>query len=134
MTMTFGQSIKHVFSNYATFRGRASRSEFWWFYLFNQLVGGIPVGLGVVLLMIGALSDPVSTPLIVLGSVLLGLGLIVALALLVPVLAVGSRRLHDRGLSGWLQLLLVISIANLVVIILWALPGDSGDNAYGPAT
>lgn len=132
--MGFTEAIRTCLGNYAKFDGRARRPEFWWFYLFNQLVGGIPVGLGVVLLMIGALSDPVSTPLIVLGSVLLGLGLIVALALLVPVLAVGSRRLHDRGLSGWLQLLLVISIANLVVIILWALPGDSGENAYGPAT
>ncbi|MFZ8925656.1 MAG: DUF805 domain-containing protein, partial [Candidatus Nanopelagicales bacterium] len=38
MTMTFGQAVKHVFSNYATFRGRASRSEFWWFYLFSTIV------------------------------------------------------------------------------------------------
>jgi uncharacterized membrane protein YhaH (DUF805 family) len=38
MTMTFGQSVKHVFSNYVNFKGRASRSEYWWFYLFCVLV------------------------------------------------------------------------------------------------
>ena len=53
MTMTFGQSIKHVFSNYATFQGRASRSEFWWWYLFTIIVSfainliSLPLGLTV---------------------------------------------------------------------------------------
>ena len=49
MTMTFGQSIKHVFSNYATFQGRASRSELWWFYLFlviANIVLAIPYYIG----------------------------------------------------------------------------------------
>ncbi|MEY3733316.1 MAG: hypothetical protein RL347_675, partial [Actinomycetota bacterium] len=41
MTMTFGQAVKHVFSNYATFRGRASRSEFWWFYLFMIIANAV---------------------------------------------------------------------------------------------
>ena len=50
------------------------------------------------------------------------------------IIGVGCRRLHDRGLSGWFQLLLIFSgIGTLIVLILWLLPGTKGDNKFGPA-
>lgn len=130
--MTFTESIRTCLKNYARFDGRARRSEFWWFYLFTQICGGIPMFLGVLLIMVGTSSDPASTGLIAVGGLLMAIGGVVALALLIPGLAVGCRRLHDRGMSGWLQLLLVVSIANLIVIVFWALPGHPADNQYGP--
>ena len=81
--MTFVESIKHCLKQYATFSGRASRSEFWWFVLFQLLV---TAG--------GQLISQV-------------LGGLLSLALLLPILAVTARRLHDIGKSGWLQLLAI---------------------------
>jgi uncharacterized membrane protein YhaH (DUF805 family) len=51
---------------------------------------------------------------------------------LIPSIAVGCRRLHDRGTSGWLQLLLLVPCANIVLLIFWILAGTDGDNVYGP--
>ncbi|MSY40832.1 MAG: DUF805 domain-containing protein, partial [Actinobacteria bacterium] len=53
------------------------------------------------------------------------------LAFVIPTLAVGCRRLHDRGQSGWWQLLLLVPCANIVLIIFWAMAGKDGENAYG---
>ena len=71
--MNFGQAISSCLSKYATFSGRASRPEFWWFFLFQILI---------------------SLAASMLGETINGL---VALGLLLPALAVGSRRLHDIG-------------------------------------
>lgn len=76
--LTFGQAIQSVFNKYATFTGRASRSEYWWWTLFAFLVG-------VVCNLIGI-------------TWLTG---IVNLALFLPGLAVLVRRLHDINMSGW---------------------------------
>ena len=73
--MSFGEAIKSVFSKYATFSGRARRSEFWYFFLFNVLVS-------LVLSIIPFLSI---------------LSFIWALGVLVPTLAVTVRRFHDIG-------------------------------------
>ena len=73
-----------------------------------------------------ARSSPCSS---ILGYLLV---FVVAIGLYIPLLAVGSRRLHDRGQSGWLQLLLLVPCANLVLLVFWALEGTPGDNAYGP--
>lgn len=73
--MTFGESIKTCFSKYATFEGRASRSEYWWFFLLTYVGGNIPV-----------------------------VGWIIAIAAFIPSIAVAARRLHDTGHSGWWQL------------------------------
>ena len=128
--MGFTESIRTCLKNYAKFDGRARRSEFWWFYLFNQIVAGIPMFFGVLLVFIGSVQE--STGLVVLGGLLMLVGAAIGLALITPSLAVGCRRLHDRGMSGWFQLLLLLSLANLVVVVFWALPGNPGDNVYGP--
>jgi uncharacterized membrane protein YhaH (DUF805 family) len=96
--MNFGQSITSCFSQYATFSGRASRSEFWWFFLFQILV---------------------SVAASMVSEKLSGL---VSLGLLLPALAVGARRLHDIGRSGWWQLLLITVIGLLVLVFFWAQP------------
>jgi len=105
--MDFVTAIKTCFSKYADFNGRARRSEFWFFYLFNFIVG----------LALGCI--PV-------------IGWIASVALLLPGFAVGARRLHDTGRSGWWQLLSLIPvIGTIVLIIWWASEGTPGANEYG---
>lgn len=109
-----------VLKKYAVFSGRASRTEFWYFVLFNIIVS---VVLGVVDGILGTRSDG--------GSGLLS-GLY-SLAVLVPSLAVGIRRLHDTNRSGWWTLISLIPLIGAIVLIVFFV-GDStpGDNQYGP--
>ena len=104
--MNFGQAISNCFSNYATFTGRAARPEFWWFSLF-QLLATMAAGM--------------------LGESASGL---VAIALLLPSLAVGARRLHDFGKSGWWQLLIITGIGFLVLIYWWVQPTDAAGGRF----
>jgi uncharacterized membrane protein YhaH (DUF805 family) len=101
--MNFGQAISTCFSKYATFSGRASRPEFWWFFLFQILV---------------------SIAASMLGDIVAGL---VSLALLLPALAVGARRLHDIGKTGWWQLVMLTGIGFLLLIYWWVQPGSNDD-------
>ena len=103
--MNFGQAISTCFAKYATFSGRASRPEFWWFFLFQILVSVVAS---------------------MLGDVVAGL---VSLAMLLPALAVGARRLHDIGKSGWWQLIMLTVIGLLLLIYWWVQPasGDTSD-------
>ncbi len=97
--MTFFESILVCFRKYADFTGRASRSEFWWFTLFVILA---------------------DSALVYLSQTL---GAVFLIAVLLPLLAAGARRLHDCGRSGWWQLFLLVPAAGFVVVgILWALP------------
>lgn len=95
-----------VLKNYAGFGGRARRKEFWMFFLVNM-------GIGIVLNIIGTAID------------FLLLGTIYSLAVMIPYLAVGVRRIHDTGKSGWF---ILIPIYN---IILFATEGDKGANDFG---
>ena len=99
--------------NYAVFSGRASRTEYWMFCLFNILFA-ILVG------FIGALLGSVTkTDQTVLGN-------IYNLALLIPNIAVGCRRIHDTDRSGWW---IIVPIVNLIFLIG---EGTKGDNKFGP--
>lgn len=106
--MGFIQSVKTCLSNYAVFSGRARRSEYWWFVLFVILVS---IGLSVV----GAVlfgTDPETGQ----GSNLLNS--VFQLAIFIPMLAAGWRRLHDTGRPGWYLLLPVaFSIATMIVLL-----------------
>ena len=139
--MTFGQSIKHVFSNYANFQGRASRSEFWWWYLFVLLVALIPsiianIGVQQSLSTVsvndatGALTGGSLNGLAIFGIVL---SVLWSLAVLIPTLAVGCRRFHDTDRSGWWWLLwyLCCFVGAIIVIVFWASPGTPGPNRFG---
>lgn len=101
ITMTFGQSIKTCFSKYVTFSGRASRSEFWWFALFFFIVFWIPF-----VQFLGIL-------------------------LILPSLAVGARRMHDIGKSGWFAILWLIPFVNLIFLYLCILESQPGANKWG---
>jgi uncharacterized membrane protein YhaH (DUF805 family) len=68
----------------------------------------------------------------VLGVILYAVAGIAALALFIPNLAVGCRRLHDRGTSGWLLLLMLVPCASIVLLVFYLLEGTRGENIYGP--
>lgn len=89
--MRFGVAVKTCFGKYARFRGRASRSEYWWFSLFFFLTICVVMGL--------SLAAGLLFPLLALAG--MGLTIAAVLAMLVPAFAVAVRRLHDCNLSGW---------------------------------
>lgn len=102
-SVSFGEAIKTCFSKYATFSGRASRSEFWYFFLFSFILGCIPI-----------------------------VNFIAGLVLLLPSLAVAVRRLHDTGKSGWWYLICLIPfIGGLVLLIFYCQEGQPDANQYG---
>ena len=127
---------------YFEFNGRSRRKEFWSFALLNVIVyfvlfaimaaGGLPLG---------ALDNPSASaafgPIAWLGLALLALW---ALAIVIPSIAVAVRRLHDRDMSGWWYLgVIIVSMipfigifASIGFLVLMALPGTDGPNRYGP--
>jgi len=97
--MTFSQAIRVCIARYAEFQGRATRAEFWWFALFVTLVTGAAA----------YLSESVAG--------------IISIALLLPFLAVGARRLTDADKSPWWLLFLLVPVGGLVTLaIFWAMP------------
>jgi len=109
-----------VLRQYADFNGRARRKEYWMFALINFLIG----------LVIGFVDGFTGT----VGAAGIGfLGGIYNLAILIPGIAVGVRRLHDIGKSGWMLLVVLIPIIGFIwLIILLATEGVEGENEYGP--
>jgi uncharacterized membrane protein YhaH (DUF805 family) len=104
-----------VLKNYAGFSGRARRTEYWMFVLINFLIS---IAISVVERILG------------IGAVL---GILYSLAVLIPGLAVGFRRLHDTNRSGWWVLLALIPIIGWIALIVFAAQeGTRGQNAYGP--
>lgn len=99
--------IERCFGNYANFDGTASRSEFWYFYLFTLIIGAITFSID--LIFFTGLIDK------------FGMGLVTSIATLffiVPQLSVSSRRLHDIGKSGW-WILICITIIGIIVLYVW---------------
>jgi len=136
--MGFKEAVRTVLKEkYATFQGRAPRSEFWWFVLFVTLVGVVLMGLAFALdggrMMQG--RDPNA-----LSMIFFGLYAIFYLAVLIPGIAVSVRRLHDRNMSGWWYLGMIVAsfipfvgiIASLAFLVIMCLKGTDGENKYGP--
>ena len=102
--MSFKEAVSTCFSKYATFTGRARRSEYWWFSLFSLLVILIPV-IAIILSTIGLGGKEFPEDFTVAGAIIVALSVlaivVISLALLLPSLAVSTRRLHDTGRSGW---------------------------------
>lgn len=133
--MTFSSSIRTCLRKYADFTGRASRPEFWWFFLFTALVSlvlTIPIYV-LVFLLAAASENGAGTGVLTVLTIVWSLVVVaVSIALFIPLLAAGARRLHDYGQSAWLLLLYVVPCGNIALIVLWALDGTPGDNPYGP--
>lgn len=93
--MTFNESVQTCFQKYAEFKGRASRSEFWWWALFNLIAT------------------------ICLSIIDERLSIAFTVATLLPYLAVTTRRLHDTQRSGWAQLVGLIPLIGFIIMIVW---------------
>ena len=103
-------------NHYFDFEGRARRKEFWMFALINFAISIV------ITIVVGFVSDSMASIVSMLYS----------LAVLLPSIGLGVRRLHDTGRTGWLALLALIPLVNLVLIYFFVLEGDAGPNEYGP--
>ncbi|MBT92279.1 MAG: DUF805 domain-containing protein [Euryarchaeota archaeon] len=112
-TMQFMDAVKTCFKKSITISGRASRSEFWFFYLSSILAA---VGLGVIDGLLGGVGISLLT-----------------LAFIPAGITACIRRLHDIGKSGWMILLFVIPLVNFVLFIMWFIvdAGQPHANQYG---
>lgn len=120
--MSFGQAISSVFKNYANFNGRARRSEFWFFALFNLI---IYLAASVINYLIASSSDTTS----IIGIIYL----LYSLATILPSLAVSWRRLHDIGKSGAYILFILIPLVGWIFLLAWFVKdSDMGENRFGP--
>lgn len=129
--MTFIDAVKSCLAKYATFRGRAARSEFWYFWLFSMIV------LIIAMIIDGMLGTTFSMTNPATGlEQSAGYGFVyvlTAIALLLPSLAVAVRRLHDTDRSGWWLLIGFIPLIGAIVLLIWYVTrGTPGDNRYGP--
>lgn len=106
--VSFGKAIELYFKNYVNFTGRASRSEYWWAFLFEVLV------------MLVTLWIPV-------------VGQLVTLALLLPSLSIAIRRLHDIGKAWYWYFMGLIPLAGFIIMIVLYCKESDGNNQWGPA-
>ena len=115
--MNFNQSVTTCLGKYATFSGRASRSEFWWFELFMLL-----------LILFGMFID------FLLGTLEQGLfSSFVNLGITLPAFAVSARRLHDIGKSGWWNLIFLTGIGVFLLLYWWVQPSlEDGKEGHAP--
>jgi len=131
------------YKRYFDFSGRSRRLEYWMFVLFSIIVASVLFALILAGgLNLAAFSDPQAMdtsfgPLFWLGSLLLSL---FWLGSLIPAIAVVVRRLHDRDMSGWWYLGIIVAsmipiinfIAGIAFLVLMLLPGTPGPNRFGP--
>jgi uncharacterized membrane protein YhaH (DUF805 family) len=121
---TFRVALDRFWKKYATFTGRASKSEYWWAVLFIAITGAVvdvidAAGLISMNLSSTDAAQPlVPSPLFVIGAVLVGLW---GLALIVPIYAVTARRLHDTNRSGWFILMGFIPYAGPIILLVLTL-------------
>jgi|APGre2960657505_1045072.scaffolds.fasta_scaffold130111_2 uncharacterized membrane protein YhaH (DUF805 family) len=129
--MTLVVSVKTCLSKYATWQGRASRSEFWYFNLFSflcsllaQLIDNV---LGITFKFTNELTGQ---ELSSNGGYIQAL---VVLGMFLPQLAVLVRRLHDTNRSGWWYWLLLVPVIGGILLLVWfCSAGTTGENSYGP--
>ncbi len=105
--------IDPIKTHYVDFDGRAMRKPFWLFTLISIVISSI-------LDMVDGSTAP---------SILSG---VFSLAILLPSLAIGGRRLHDTGRSGWWQLLWFVPIVGWIILIVWLATDSTADTKYGP--
>ena len=104
----FLEAVKRYFTHYADFKGRSRRSEYWWVYLFNLIVSTV------------------------ISVVFADLSWIWTLVTLVPGLALGVRRMHDIGKSGWWLFISLVPLAGPIILLVYACRDSGPDNQWGP--
>lgn len=114
--MSFFEAIAACFGKYATFSGRASRAEYWWFALFTVLAW----------LIINALVSS-----FVGAQIGITTAYVFLLLVLLPSLAVGARRLHDMNVSAWWLLLHLTGVGSVILYVWMLFPGSAGANRFG---
>jgi len=108
-------AIGNCLRNYFTIRGRAPRSEYWWFTAVTVLASFLTS-------FLAGLSDTASL-----------LALSVQLGSIIPIITVAVRRLHDIDRSGWWYLILFIPLVGFVLLLVWfCARGTNGGNRFGP--
>jgi uncharacterized membrane protein YhaH (DUF805 family) len=112
--MSFQDAVKICLNKYVDFSGRARRSEYWWFVLFNVIVGVVA----------GIIDAIIGTAII---------QYLAFLALLLPNIAVSIRRLHDISRVGWWLLIDLIPFVGFIVLLIFFLQDSHPDNQYGPS-
>ena len=131
--MGFKTAVETCFHKYADFNGRASLSEYWWWYLFTIIIGffmNFAEILVAALYSSSAYEDP-SAELQILGFSFLIV--LIQLGLMLPGISVCARRLHDVGKSGW-WMLLPLTIIGIIPFFVWTVSmGNEEANEYGPA-
>lgn len=124
--MNFQTAVRTCLQKYVTFSGRASRSEYWWFALF-LILGSIAFGI-----LDGILFRPMGGPEGHMAGGNGPLGGLFSLAMLLPSLAAGARRLHDTDRSGWWLLIALVPLVGfLVLLYFFVQPSMPGSNRFG---
>ena len=127
--MNFGQAIQSGFKNFVTWRGRATRSEYWWWMLFVYLVQ-IPFGI-IYSLSIQNIMFTGEFDVSMFFNWAYYLLVVVGLVLFLPSLSMLIRRLHDTDRSGgWYWILLVPFVGSIVLLVFTLLPSTPGPNRF----
>lgn len=120
--MTFSESIQKGFNNFFNPYGRASRSEFWWYYLCLIIVAAV---LGV----IGGFLESYGIEQVWIGIIVQVLSLVLVVSLWIAEI----RRMHDIGKSGWNTCWTFIPLIGFIIVLYFLCkPSDQGENQYGP--
>ncbi|MCS5733476.1 DUF805 domain-containing protein [Herbiconiux daphne] len=127
----FGAAVARFWQKYATFSGRASRSEYWWWYLVAFVVNGVFNVLSYTLGGYGIQMDQTYAPPSAGAIVIFSIWGLWALATIIPTLALLARRLHDGNFSaGWIFIGLVPFFGGIVLLVMTLLPPNPAGQRF----
>lgn len=126
---TFGQAFSRFWRKYATFTGRASRSEFWWWMLASVIVSTVLYFFFIAMFAVGmSMGDSALSAFAIIAYLPL---FVWSLAILIPSLAIIWRRLHDTNRSGgWFFIGLIPFVGGIILYVLLALDSDPAGARY----
>ncbi|UFS61265.1 DUF805 domain-containing protein [Subtercola endophyticus] len=121
----FGVAVRRFFTKYATFSGRASRAEYWWWFLVSAVIGVI---FSIILQATGG-NNMNGNGMTAGGTVVYIIYLVWALVILIPGLALLSRRLHDANHSFWWIFIALIPLVGGIILLVFVLTGPKPEGA-----
>lgn len=125
--MSMHQAYKNVWKKYVEFKGRLSRRGYWYFVVYNLLVGIVIWAAGIIVFELSEGAVNINNKEI--------LNKLYSLVMFLPSLAASTRRLHDSNKSGWFNLLVLIPVVGQIILIVLLLQeGDKKENDYGPVS